>query len=119
YLKIDISLVRDVHVSMVNRAMVKAIVSLGHGIGATVIAEGIHTEDESQALRTMGVDFGQGYYLARPFEASAQAGNRSQESSLGATGPSSEPPYTSPAHPPREVARAPTDARRRDRRRLP
>jgi EAL domain-containing protein (putative c-di-GMP-specific phosphodiesterase class I) len=66
YLKIDISLVRDVHVSMVNRAMVKAIISLGHGIGATVIAEGIHTEDESQALRSMGVDFGQGYYLARP-----------------------------------------------------
>jgi EAL domain-containing protein (putative c-di-GMP-specific phosphodiesterase class I) len=66
YLKVDIALVRDVHVSMVNRAMVKAIISLGHGIGATVIAEGIHTEDESQALRGMGVDFGQGYYLARP-----------------------------------------------------
>ena len=66
FLKIDIALVRDVHVSSVNRAMVKAIISLGHGIGATVIAEGIHSEDESQALRGMGVDFGQGYYLARP-----------------------------------------------------
>ena len=66
FLKIDIALVRDVHVSMVNRAMVKAIISLGHGIGATVIAEGIHTEDEAQTLRGMGVDFGQGYYLARP-----------------------------------------------------
>jgi EAL domain-containing protein (putative c-di-GMP-specific phosphodiesterase class I) len=66
YLKIDIALVRDVHVSMVNRAMVKAIISLGHGIGATVIAEGIQSEDEAQALRGMGVDFGQGYYLARP-----------------------------------------------------
>jgi EAL domain-containing protein (putative c-di-GMP-specific phosphodiesterase class I) len=68
YLKIDIGLVRDVHVSMVNKAMVKAIISLGHGIGATVIAEGIHSEDEAQALRAMGVDFGQGYYLARPIE---------------------------------------------------
>jgi EAL domain-containing protein (putative c-di-GMP-specific phosphodiesterase class I) len=66
FLKIDISLVRDVHASVVNRAMVKAIISLGHGIGATVIAEGIHSEEETQALRTMGVDFGQGYYLARP-----------------------------------------------------
>jgi len=66
YLKVDIKLVRDVHVSPVNRAMVKAIISLGHGIGATVIAEGIESEDESQALRGMGVDFGQGYYLARP-----------------------------------------------------
>lgn len=66
FLKIDTVLVRDVHVSVVNRAMVKAIVSLGHGIGAQVIAEGIHTEEEAQALRAMGVDFGQGYYLARP-----------------------------------------------------
>jgi EAL domain-containing protein (putative c-di-GMP-specific phosphodiesterase class I) len=66
FLKIDTVLVRDVHVSMVNRAMVEAIISLGHGIGAQVIAEGIHTEEELQALRGMGVDFGQGFYLARP-----------------------------------------------------
>lgn len=66
FLKVDIALVRDVHVSMVNRAMVEAIISLGHGIGAQVIAEGIHTEEETQALRAMGVDYGQGYHLARP-----------------------------------------------------
>jgi EAL domain-containing protein (putative c-di-GMP-specific phosphodiesterase class I) len=66
YLKIDTSLVRDVHVSHVNRAMVKAIIALGHGINARVIAEGIHNEEETQVLRAMGVDFGQGYHLARP-----------------------------------------------------
>jgi EAL domain-containing protein (putative c-di-GMP-specific phosphodiesterase class I) len=66
YLKIDTGLVRDVHTSPVNEAIVKAIVSIGHGIGAEVIGEGIHTEDEMQALRAMGVDYGQGYYLARP-----------------------------------------------------
>jgi EAL domain-containing protein (putative c-di-GMP-specific phosphodiesterase class I) len=66
FLKIDITLVRDVHVSLVNRAMVKAIVSIGHGIGATVIAEGIHSEEEIRALLDMGVGYGQGYYLARP-----------------------------------------------------
>ena len=66
YLKIDIALVRDVHVSNVNRAMVKAIIALGHGIGAKVIAEGIQNEEETQVLRAMGVDFGQGYHLARP-----------------------------------------------------
>ena len=66
YLKIDIALVRDVHVSNVNRAMVKAIIALGHGIGAKVIAEGIENEEETQVLRAMGVDFGQGYHLARP-----------------------------------------------------
>ena len=66
FLKIDIALVRDVHVSNVNRAMVKAIIALGHGIGAKVIAEGIENEEETQVLRAMGVDFGQGYHLARP-----------------------------------------------------
>jgi EAL domain-containing protein (putative c-di-GMP-specific phosphodiesterase class I) len=66
FLKIDISLVRDLHVSVVNREMVKAIVSLGRGIGSTVIAEGIHSEEEVQALRALGVEYGQGYFLARP-----------------------------------------------------
>jgi EAL domain-containing protein (putative c-di-GMP-specific phosphodiesterase class I) len=66
YLKIDTALVREVHVSVVNRAMCKAIISLGNSIGATVIAEGIHSEEETQALKAMGVDYGQGFYLARP-----------------------------------------------------
>jgi len=66
YLKIDKALVRDVHANVVNRAMVKAIIALGHGIGALVIAEGIQNEEETQVLRAMGVDFGQGYHLARP-----------------------------------------------------
>jgi EAL domain-containing protein (putative c-di-GMP-specific phosphodiesterase class I) len=66
YLKIDMALVRDVHVSLVNREMVKAIIALGNGIGSGIIAEGIHTEDEAKALLDMGVEWGQGYLLARP-----------------------------------------------------
>jgi EAL domain-containing protein (putative c-di-GMP-specific phosphodiesterase class I) len=66
FLKVDMSLVRDVHVSTVNREMVKAILSLGHGIGATVIAEGIQSDDEVRALQAMGVAYGQGFHLARP-----------------------------------------------------
>ena len=66
YLKIDIGLVRDVHVSSVNRAMVKAIIALGHSIDANVIAEGINNEEEAQVLLAMGVDLGQGFHLARP-----------------------------------------------------
>jgi EAL domain-containing protein (putative c-di-GMP-specific phosphodiesterase class I) len=66
YLKIDIGLVRDVHVIPVNRQMVKALIALGHGMEAEVIAEGVQNEEETQVLRAMGVDFGQGYHLARP-----------------------------------------------------
>jgi len=66
YLKIDIALVREVNVNPVNRSMVKAIIHLGHGINAKVIAEGIGNEEEAQVLRAMLVDYGQGYHLARP-----------------------------------------------------
>ena len=66
FLKIDINLVREVHESVVNREMVKAILSLGRGIGATVIAEGIQSAEEANVLAAMGVDYGQGFYLARP-----------------------------------------------------
>jgi len=66
FLKIDTVLVRDVHESLVNREMVKAILALGRGIGATVIAEGIHTPEEVKALQDVGVEYGQGFYLARP-----------------------------------------------------
>jgi EAL domain-containing protein (putative c-di-GMP-specific phosphodiesterase class I) len=66
YLKIDMGLVRDVHASDFNRRMVKDLIALGHGIGAEVLAEGIEREEEAQVLRGIGVDFGQGYHLARP-----------------------------------------------------
>jgi EAL domain-containing protein (putative c-di-GMP-specific phosphodiesterase class I) len=66
YLKIDMGLVRDVHASEFNRRMVKDLISLGHGIGAEVVAEGIEREEEAQVLRGIGVDYGQGYHLARP-----------------------------------------------------
>jgi EAL domain-containing protein (putative c-di-GMP-specific phosphodiesterase class I) len=65
FLKIDIGLVRGVHEKHENQVMVEAIISVGHSIGAGVIAEGIQTEEETQKLREMGVDYGQGYYQGR------------------------------------------------------
>jgi EAL domain-containing protein (putative c-di-GMP-specific phosphodiesterase class I) len=46
--------------------MVEAIVAMGHGIGAAVIAEGIQLNEEAAALLDAGVDWGQGYLFARP-----------------------------------------------------
>jgi EAL domain-containing protein (putative c-di-GMP-specific phosphodiesterase class I) len=66
FLKIDMGLVRGVHESEVNQAMVRAIMEMGRVIPATVIAEGIASADEARALEAMGVDFGQGFHLARP-----------------------------------------------------
>ncbi|HEX9187553.1 MAG TPA: EAL domain-containing protein [Vicinamibacteria bacterium] len=66
YLKVDSGLVQDVHDRKANRAMVKAIIDLAESIKAKVIAEGIEKEEEAQTLRALGVDYGQGFHLARP-----------------------------------------------------
>ena len=68
YLKIDMSLVRDVHQKRVSQQVVKAILDMGGGIGATVIAEGIQTEEEAETLVGLGVRFGQGYLFGRPVD---------------------------------------------------
>jgi EAL domain-containing protein (putative c-di-GMP-specific phosphodiesterase class I) len=66
YLKVDMSLVRGVHNSVINREMLKAINSLGRGIGAKVIAEGIELPEELKSIRDIGIGYGQGYLLGRP-----------------------------------------------------
>jgi EAL domain-containing protein (putative c-di-GMP-specific phosphodiesterase class I) len=73
YLKIDMGLVRDVHHKRVSQQVVKAIVEMGAGVGATVIAEGIESDAEAQALIGLGVRFGQGYHLGRPMDPYAPA----------------------------------------------
>jgi EAL domain-containing protein (putative c-di-GMP-specific phosphodiesterase class I) len=68
YLKIDMGLVRDLHQKKVNQQVVKAILEMGTGVGATVIAEGIQTKEESDAVRALGIRYGQGYLFARPVD---------------------------------------------------
>ena len=66
YLKFDISLVRDIHLSPIKRNLMETLVVLAGKIGARVVAEGIETAGEYAALRDMGVRLGQGRYLAPP-----------------------------------------------------
>jgi EAL domain-containing protein (putative c-di-GMP-specific phosphodiesterase class I) len=68
FLKIDIALVRDVHLKKVSQQVVKAILDMGDGLGATVIAEGIQTKEEADVLLDLGVRWAQGYYFARPID---------------------------------------------------
>ena len=51
--------------------IVRAIVSLGHNLGLEVIAEGVETPAQLDALREMGCDHGQGYLFAPPVDAAA------------------------------------------------
>jgi len=50
--------------------LIRAIVDLAHGLGLTVIAEGVETENQMEALTTAGCDLVQGYLIHRPQPAS-------------------------------------------------
>lgn len=60
YLKVDASFVRDVDSNVGNLAFLKGLASIAHGIGMIVIAEGVLTEAEVNALKDAGFDGGTG-----------------------------------------------------------
>jgi EAL domain-containing protein (putative c-di-GMP-specific phosphodiesterase class I)/GGDEF domain-containing protein len=66
YIKVDRSLIHDVHADHAKRALVRSIVSLEKELGTTVVAEGIESRLELEVLRELGVPLGQGYLLGRP-----------------------------------------------------
>ena len=66
YLKFDISLVRDVHLSPIKRNLLETLVVLADKIHARAIAEGVESMEEFHALRSMGVGLAQGFYFAVP-----------------------------------------------------
>ena len=66
YLKIDGEFVRDILHDPVDKAMVDTIRRIGGVLGMMTIAEAIEDEETRQLLTAMGIDYGQGYHLAKP-----------------------------------------------------
>ena len=64
--KLDMSLVRDLHRSRTKTHIVKHLVGMTHDQGGLVVAEGVETEDEKSALVDLGCDLLQGFLLGRP-----------------------------------------------------
>ncbi|MHC5150200.1 bifunctional diguanylate cyclase/phosphodiesterase [Stenotrophomonas sp. PS02301] len=65
-LKIDRSFVADVETNPRNASICRALLSLGHSMGLTIIAEGVETPGQHQWLAAHGCDQVQGYLLGRP-----------------------------------------------------
>jgi PAS domain S-box-containing protein len=65
-LKIDRSFVTGVDHDPSNAAIVRSILSLGAELGLDVVAEGIETAAEDEALQALGCSIGQGYLYGRP-----------------------------------------------------
>ncbi|HEV7137699.1 MAG TPA: EAL domain-containing protein [Steroidobacteraceae bacterium] len=66
YLKIDGSFIRNLGRDTVNQAMVTAMIKLARTLNFKVIAEQVEDSAALDAVRRMGVDFVQGYAIARP-----------------------------------------------------
>jgi EAL domain-containing protein (putative c-di-GMP-specific phosphodiesterase class I) len=66
YLKIDGSFVRQIVEDPVSRAMVSSINEIGHVMNLQTIAEFVEDEEIGRLLKAMGVDYLQGYGIAKP-----------------------------------------------------
>ena len=65
-LKLDMSLVRDIHSDPARRAMAAALIHFAGETGGRVTAEGLEVRDEWDALHRLGAHYGQGWLLGRP-----------------------------------------------------
>jgi len=66
FVKLDISLVRNVDNDPARQAMVIGMAHFATNVGCDLIAEGIETANELTTLRLLGVAFGQGFLLGKP-----------------------------------------------------
>jgi EAL domain-containing protein (putative c-di-GMP-specific phosphodiesterase class I) len=65
-LKLDRSFVEELKSSANNSSLVQGIVSLAHGLGIRVTAEGVETEQQLELVHSSGCDKVQGFLLGRP-----------------------------------------------------
>ena len=68
-LKIDKEFIDDLTRDADDEAITSTIVSMGHSLGLTVIAEGVENEQQLEFLRALGCDEVQGHWLSRPIDA--------------------------------------------------
>lgn len=66
FIKIDGSFVRDINQNPANYAITRTIVDLTHELGMSSIAEWAESADTVASLIELGVDYAQGFGLARP-----------------------------------------------------
>jgi diguanylate cyclase (GGDEF)-like protein len=67
-IKIDKDLVGEMPQSAAKRIIIGAVIEIGRELGIDIVAEGIETEAQREALRAMNCPFGQGYLFGAPVE---------------------------------------------------
>jgi EAL domain-containing protein (putative c-di-GMP-specific phosphodiesterase class I) len=65
-IKIDQSFISELRENRVNRALVKSGIAMAKAVGVSTVAEGVESTEMLEILRGMGIDYFQGYAIARP-----------------------------------------------------
>jgi len=65
-IKIDRAFVMNLGNTPQSAAIIRAVVGLGHGLGISIVAEGVETQDQLDFLAVEGCDVVQGYFLGKP-----------------------------------------------------
>lgn len=68
-LKLDKSMIDDIATDMAARRVLEYTISMAHGLGHPVIAEGVERAEQLQVLAEIGCDYVQGFLLSRPVTA--------------------------------------------------
>jgi diguanylate cyclase (GGDEF)-like protein/PAS domain S-box-containing protein len=68
-IKVDRSLVRDSGLNGSSPLILRSVVALSHELGKEVVAEGVETQADAAYLRSIGCEYGQGYYYGEPMAA--------------------------------------------------
>ena len=68
FVKIDMNLVRDIHLDSTKARLVRSLIDLCKGMGISVVLEGVETTAEQECLLNMGADLLQGFAISRPSE---------------------------------------------------
>lgn len=79
YIKVDRSLVKDIHKEKVKEYIFETFMTFSKRLNIQVIAEGIECAEELDKLTTMGVHYAQGFYLGKPRAKLEQVGNEARE----------------------------------------
>jgi len=64
-IKVDRSFVSGIHVGATSNAIIRAVSQMGSYLGMEIVAEGLETVEQVEAVREAGCSLGQGYYFSR------------------------------------------------------
>jgi diguanylate cyclase (GGDEF)-like protein len=70
-IKIDKKFIGQLDATPGTAAIVTAIIQLAHGLGMTVVSEGVETAEQHDEVTQLGADLCQGFYFARPMRAAS------------------------------------------------